>query len=237
MDFESPVTLRGEGEEHRLDAVLAALKERGCSILVAGQVSATAFRPVSRRLFGHPEERRERTLIRLHQTASLAEWFPHSVDLAEEGIRVVDCIDPGRSAAGGFEDWRWESAFDPEEIPALSRRADVEGCLREIDSLVAQAGALAPAQLRVGVFSLNALDGADEMVDVISPIAARVTEHRGMVHFHYLGPADGDTVRTLEEHVDALLVIRKRAPNEPLYQQWRITGYGDTPWIPLRRHE
>lgn len=237
MDFDYPIKLRGDGDDYRLDAVLASLKERGCSILVAGQVSATALRPVSRRLFGHPEERRERVLIRLHQTASLADWFPRGVDLTDEGVLVVDCIDPGRSTAEGFDDWRWESSFDPKEIPALSRRADVEGCLREIDALVDRAGPLAPAQLRVGVFSLNVLDGPAEMIDVVSPIARRVTEHRGMGHFHYLGPTDTDTMETMQEYVDALLVVRKRAPDEPLSQQWRITGYGETPWIPLRHHE
>lgn len=236
MDFDRPITLRGEGDEYRLADVLTGLKERGCSILVAGQVPATTFRPVSRRLFGHPEERRERVLIRLHQTASLAEWFPRGVDLEDPGVRVVDCIDPGRSAAASG-DWRWNSKFDPEETPALLREPDVEGCLREIDSLVDQAGTLAPAQLRVGVFSLNVLDGAAEMVDVVSPVSSTVTEHGGMVHYHLLGSPDGDTVQTLLDHVDALLVIRKNAPGEPVTQQWRIPGYGETPWIPLSSHE
>lgn len=239
MTVQGPIELRGDGDEYRLDSVLASLKERGCSILVAGTRPATTSKTISQRLFGHPEERRERVLLRLRQTVSLEDWFPAGVDLDDPGVRIVDCIDPGRSAVDDESrfDWRWDSKFDPSETPALSRQSDVEGCIREIESAVARAGTLEPSQLRVGVFSLGALDGPDEMVDVVSSVSSTVTSHRGMVHYHLQQPATSSTARTMLDHVDAMITVRKSVPGESAAQKWTIPGYGKTPWIPLSTHE
>lgn len=238
MGSGRPIRLRGDGDERRLDAVLSALKERGCSILVAGHVPVATSRTVSRRLFGHPEERRQRVMVRLRQTTSLADWFPGGVDLGDPGVRVVDCVDPSRSAAeGGSHGWRWKPDVDPTETPALSRRSDVEACTDEIEAIVAEAGPLEPSELRVGVYSFSVLDGPDEMIDLVSTVSPVVTAHRGMVHYHLQRPPTSPAARTLLDHVDAMLTVRKDAPGEPASQKWTVPGYGETPWIPLRRYD
>ncbi len=240
MDSGRPIRLRGEGDEYELGTILGRLKERGCSILVAGDMPVTAFRTVSRRLFGHPEERRERVLVRFRPTTSLEEWFPAGVDLESRGVRVVDCTAPDRSAAGGdadFERLRWQSTFDPAETPALSRCSDVEGCTDEIDAVAAGTGALEPSQIRVGVHSLGAFDGHDEMIDAVSALSSTVTARRGMVHYHLQRPPTSETARTLLEHVDAMITIRKDVPGELPVQRWTIPGYGESPWVPLRRYD
>lgn len=239
MDAVRPITLRGEGDEYRLDHVLASLKERGCSILVDGEVPIGESRTVSRRLFGHPDEPRKRVLLRLRQTNSLDAWFPDGVDLEDRGVRVVDCIDPGRSAA--MESVRtpggWNSTFDPSETPALSRRPDVEACTGEIESMATRAGPLAPSQLRVGLFSLDVLGTPAEMVEVVSAVSATVSKHSGMVHYHFPQPSTSAAVETVRDHVDAELTIRKDVPGGPPKQKWTIPGYGETPWVRLSRRE
>lgn len=235
MDAGS-IKFRGDGDEHRFDDVLASLKTRGCSILVAGSVPITTSRVVSKTLFGHPDERRERVLLRFHQTNSLEAWFPSGVGLDDPRVHVVDCIDPGRSATGagfGSNDYRWHSSFDPTEIPCLSRRQDVDACADEIVSITTRAGRLEPGQLRVGLFSLNELDDHSDMVDVVSTIATPVIATRGMVHFHLGESPDSDAVQTVTEHVDARITVRKNVPGRPPEQKWTVTGYGETPWVPM----
>lgn len=240
MDSGRPIKLRGEGDEYDLGTILGRLKERGCSILVAGDAPITTFRTVSRRLFGHPEERRERVLIRLRPTTSLDEWFPAGVGLDGRGVRIVDCTAPVRSAVedeSDFERLRWDSKFDPAETPALSRRSDVDGCTDEIDAVVAGAGPLEPSQLRVGVYSLGVLDSHDEMIDVVSAMSSTVTAHRGMVHYHLQRPPTSEAARTLLDHVDAMITVRKDVPDELPLQKWTVPEYGESPWVPLRRYD
>lgn len=240
MDDGRPIKLRGEGDEHRLDHVLASLKERGCSILIDGEVPIGASRVVSRRLFGHPAEPRERVLLRLRQTNSLDAWFPRGIALADSGVRVLDCIDRGRSAAEGTTlrtPGGWNSTFDPTETPGLSRQADIDACTREIESIADRARSLAPSQLRVGLFSLDVLDRPTDMVEVVSTVSATVSAYAGMAHYHLPRPPSTPAVEAVRDHVDATITIRKDHPNEPVKQKWTVPGYGETPWIPLSSHE
>lgn len=244
MAVERPITLRGDGDEHRLADVLASLKERGCSILVAGEVPVPTPRTVSRRLFGHPAERRERVLLRLRQTNSLAGWFPRGIDLADRSVRIIDCTDPGRStlATGDCPGsdgpaGRWDPSFDPAETPSLSRQPHIEDCLGEIDAIAAGVDSLEPSQLRVGLFSLDVLDSPAEMTEVVSAVSTTVTDHRGMVHYHLPEPPTSETARAVLDHVDARITVRKDVPGKPAMQRWHIPGYGETPWIRLSSHE
>lgn len=240
MTTTGPIKLRGDGEEYRLADVLASLKERGCSILVAGEVPISTSRTVSRRLFGHPAESRERVLLRLRQTNSLAEWFPPGIDLEDPCARIIDCTDPGRSTLTTGTDGpvgRWDSTFDPAETPSLSRQPRIEDCTGEIDAVAADATPLAPSQLRVGVFSLDVLESPAEMTEVVSAVSRTVTDYRGMVHYHLPEPPTSGAVRTVLDHVDARITVRKDVPDEPAKQRWSIPGYGETPWIRLSAHE
>lgn len=240
MDSEHSIKLRGEGDEYRLGTVLSKLSERGCSILVAGEMSLPTIRLVSQRFFGHPEERRERILVRLRQTMSLEEWFPADVALDDPGVRIIDCTDPTRTAAegeSGFDEMRWKSRFDPTEIPALTRREDIETCNEEIENFADGASPLTPSQLRVGVFTLDALDGLDEMIDVVSSVKSTVIGHRGMVHYHLQRPPTSETAETILDNVDAMVTTRNRRPNAPPEQQWTVPGYGESKWVPLRGFE
>lgn len=237
MNSRRPIKLRGRGEEYDLRTILGGLKDRGCSILISGVVPVGTSRIVSRRLFGHPDERRLRTLIRLRPTTSLGGWFADGIGLDDETIRIVDCTAPGRSAVdeeSDFEGTRWNSDIDPTETPGLSRRSKVDDCLDEIDAAVAEFGPLGPSQLRVGVYSLNVLEGHDEMIDVVSNVSATVTGHRGMVHFHLQRPPTSEAAQTLLDHVDAMITVRKEVPNEPPMQKWTVPEYGESPWVPLR---
>lgn len=240
MGLGRPIKLRGEGEEHDLGMILGRLKDRGCSILVSGVVPITTFQLVSRRLFGHPEERRLRTLIRLRPTTSLDEWFPAGVGLEDARVRVVDCTAPDRSASGDRSDFgrlRWNSKFDPAETPGLSRRSTADDCTDEIDSLVAEAGTLGSAQLRVGAYSLDALEDHNGMIDFVRTVSETVSAHRGIAHYHLERPPTSDTTQTLLEHVDAMISVRKDVPDEPPRQKWTISEFGESPWVPLDRYD
>lgn len=240
MNAGRPIELRGEGAEYELRTVLSTLKERGCSVLVVGEVPPRVYRTASRRLFGHPEERRQRVLLRLRQTISLEEWFPADVGLDDRGVRIVDCTHPDRTTTeeeSGFGAARWHSKFDPAETPALTRRRDLDGCIEEIDAIAAEAGSLASTQLRVGAYSLGVLGGHDERIDVVSTVTSTVTAHEGMVHFHLQRPPTCEDVRTLLDHVDATITLRKPAPVAPPQHKWTVPEYGETPWIPLERYE
>ena len=236
MDDSGRIMLRGDGDDYQLDHVLASLKERGCSILVAGRVPIMTSRAVSHRLFGHPAERRERALIRLRQTNSLEKWFPPGVGLDDPRLRIIDCVDPGRSVAegeSGSYECRWSSRFDPVETPALTRQPDVDACVDELTQIVERARPVRPSQLRVGVFSLAVLTRSVEMVDLVTRVAPPITDNKGMIHFHLQDHPESPAVEAVMEHVDAKLTVLKDVPGEPIKQKWTIPGYGETPWLPL----
>lgn len=249
-----PIKLRDGGDEYDLGTVLNSLKARGCSILVAGDVPNGASQLVSQHLFGHPDEHRDRVLVKLRSTNSLEEWFPAGISSDDPQTRIIDYTGLERSVAEedfGFDAVRWNSkfattetpesastetpAFSSTETPGRSQHVDIDGCTGQIDAIAAEAGSLDPSQLRVGVFSLNVLDDSEAMVDTVSSVSSTVTAHRGMVHYHLQQPATSTNVQTLLKHVDAMITIRKEVPNEPPLQRWTIPGYGDSLWIPLRR--
>ncbi len=234
--MDTSIKLRGEGGEHWLGSVLSKLSERGCSILVAGEMTLPTAWLVSRRFFGHPEEPRKRILVRLRETKSLENWFAGAITPDDAGVRIVDCIDPTRAEAG-FEDFRWKSRFDPAEIPALTRRQGIEDCIDEVEAITAEASPLAPSQLRVGVYRLDGLDGPDEMIDAVSAINSTVTGNQGMVHYHLHRPPETETAQTLLNHVDAMVTTRNKVPNTPPEHQWRVPEYGNSDWLPLGRFE
>jgi hypothetical protein len=219
--MSSPVrSARGEGGGLR--ETFRELKQRGPQVLVTGDVPEAVSRQATRRLLGHPEEKRHRVFALTDGDAAAERWFPGDRSPADDRATLISGGDlrgnvvVDGSADGGGED-------------TLVRRID-----GEIRSRCPDDDTLPPAMLRVGLYSLETLletHGIETVRRLAYRLTGEVRRARGMGHYHLPRAADADAVADLQFVFDARLELRTGAGGPE--QRWHLPGRGTTNWVAL----
>lgn len=203
--------------------VLPALKRRGCSLLITGEVSDRVSMVASRRLFGSADRDRRRVVGLTRQAARKPNrWFPADVDRTAETTTVVELAESA------------EGASDADEPAERVRpvREDVEAA---VDRVVG-GDSLDPGQLRVGVYSVSPLVGRfgrEPVFALLEAIADVVTEYRGMGHVHLPWDDGARVVEALDPLFDARIELRQVPAAGPTPEQrWHVDEL-TTEWVEL----
>ncbi|WP_227355337.1 DUF7504 family protein [Haladaptatus salinisoli] len=201
---------------------LAGLKSRGSNLLVTGDVPRETSAEFSRTLFG--EGRRTRVLALTDPTALDADaHLPVPSD--DPNARVIDRrVDRRATAASGITA---ASEFDRETL-----RTEVISAIGRYD---VEVGGFDPAELRLGVDSVEALSGGDDLVTLeqfLRGLTAVVRGSSGMAHYHLRLPDDDSLVDDLSPLFDARIELRKRPGRAE--QRWHVPALGETTyWVEL----
>jgi len=205
---------------------LAALKRRGCSLLVVGAAPDTAVDVCGRLLGNAVAGPRRRVVVLAGATPGAGERLskPASDPVPDrELLRVVDRRGPTRSgSATGAETG---TAAPPVGLESLE--ADVERAIAELEP---EQG-LDPAELRVCLDSVGPFldaNGADRTRALLATLGDRTRAHDGMFHAHLPLPHGTPRVETLSDPFDAVVELR------PSEQRWHVTDEGlTTDWLSL----
>ena len=234
-----------EGDLTAFFSLLNEYKATGCNLLVVGDAPRSVFTRASSRLLGDERALRYRLL-------AVTDAAPRSVSdrlpdpdatprplsattriLNHAGTpRSVTAPDPdGALAPVGIE----ETCVADPELQGL-RSELVAG----IEDVAAEADGLRPAELRVGVDSLDPLleqYGEDVVERCLDRVGERVDDHDGMAHYVLARGYDTDPVQSLVPTVDAAIELRTVNPGEyghDALQRWHVPQRDiTTEWAPL----
>lgn len=194
---------------------LAALKRRGSTLLVVGQVGEPTALHACCRLLGEGDSPpRHRVIATTDAEPSLDRRLPDDYDPSRMTVVDGDAPMRGASSASGV---------------AVEHGA-VERALA--DAVADHTGDLAPAQLRLCLDSLRPLLAADECRTrtLLDRFADLVVDHRAIGHVHLPVPYDHHAVDRLAPQVDAVVELRDGDPPE---QRWHLRDGTVTGWLPL----
>ncbi len=222
----APPRFRGDSPVE-FTSYLAELKQRGCNLLVTGEVCERATRQATRRLLGSAAERRRRVLVLTdHAGSDGGAYLPHGVDPDDEDVAVIPWNTGARSAA-------------TVQVTLTDQDADLADLRDEIRSTIARldaaADGFAPAELRLGVVTVGLLldrYDRDDVRDLLDAVTARVRNVHGMGHYHLPVPDDADAVAALDDLFDARIELR-RSDAVTTEQRWHVPEYGTTTWVTL----
>jgi hypothetical protein len=221
-------------DEVGFEDALADLKRNGCAILVVGSVPPDAYHRVSRRMLGDAsagEERRRLLVVPDADRPAAVERLRESGRTDPSHAWVVTCNGTARSAAA--------SAGSSADLPAI-RRVETsfvdlgEAITDSIERFRTVSGGLAPAELRVGVDALSALDADDTRAafGFLHVLGAQVRRARGMAHVRLAREFDARETRTLAPLFDA--VVELRLDGYRLEQRWHLDDRGVvSDWLPV----
>ncbi|MFB6167324.1 MAG: hypothetical protein ABEJ43_00575 [Haloferacaceae archaeon] len=225
---------KGERDGETFEDALADLKRRGSTTLVVGSVPAEAYHEVSRRMLGDQTsdgERRRLLVVPDSDREAAAERLRGAGPTDAAHARIVTCNGTSRSAAA--------SGGPNAGVPAIRR---VDGSISDlgvaitesVERFEAVAGGLEPAELRVGVDPLSALDGYDtrSAFGFLHVLGRQVRAADGMAHVRLAREYDTPEVRTLAPLFDAVLELR--LDGYRLEQRWHLAD-GDvvSDWLPV----
>lgn len=216
-----------------LEDALAATKRRGSVSLVVGNVPPEAYRRVSERMLGDPSagvERRRLLVVPDAERESALARLQATGRADPSYARVVTTDGTARSAAANGGE---------RQTPVVDR---VDGSLGGVGDAVTDAiarfetvaGGLAPAELRVGVDALAALDGGgtETAFGFLHVLGRQVRDTDGMAHVRLARAYDSRAVRTLEPVCDA--VVELRLDGYRLEQRWHLREEGVvSDWLPV----
>lgn len=227
---------RGRGQDGGLSNAFHALKRRGPQILVTGDVPETVSQRASRRLLGHPEEKRHRVLVLTDSSDGAERWLPHGVSPDSDGAEVVragiqrsasaSSSSPASSSTGPPGTGQNQLPYERETVARETQRA-VEAWRRDRD-------VPPPSQLRVGLYSLGTLieqEGLDAVRPLLCLVTGSVRWARGMGHYHLPREPGSDPVVDLQYVFDARLDLR--TGGDGAEQRWHLPGTGTTGWVGL----
>ena len=212
---------RYRGPDDELRSVFEGLKQRGPQILVTGDVPEGVSRRATRRLLGHPSERRRRILALTDSDAPADRWLPSTVDETDDRVAVVR----DRTLRGAA------AARAPTNDDDDSLAAKVEA---EIAAWVDEDSPPKPSVLRVGVYSLESLletNGVEAVRSLTYRLTGTVRRARGMGHYHLPRGPESQAVEDLRYVFDAHLELRESGAGAK--QRWHIPGRGTTRWVAL----
>ncbi len=203
---------------------LSGLKVRGCNLLVTGEVPEETSAAFSRTLFG--QGRRTRILGLVNPTTMDAEsYLPRSS--SEPRTQVIDQRPGNRSATAADSTASQRAPIDRESF----RSALVSAIEAHND----RSDGFEPAELRVGIDSVEVLEMNDDLVSLtqfLRGITALVRGVHGMAHYHLRVPDDDPLVDELSPLFDARIELRKRPGRAE--QRWHVPTFNETThWVEL----
>lgn len=226
------IRFRGDGAPATFQEVLSELKQRGCNLLLTGEVPAVVSDVATNRLLGAPFEDRKRVLalsgVSLERVSSR---LPSGTGPGDRGVCVLVHRDDVRSAAVQSPESRaWMEPAGPD---LETFRAAICGAIERFDE---RSGGLAPAELRLSVDSLATLLADSPTAEVhsfLDGVAATVDGVNGMGHYHLPLSDDSALVRELTPHFSARIELRQRGNAAP-EQRWHVPAYDETTnWVRL----
>ena len=181
---------------------LAALKRRGCSLLITGPVRDGTHLRLSRRLLGDEGDITRRRLVVITDSNSGGGDHRRPDRVDENTYRVIDRRPAMRSVASCM----CASQPSSDDITTLER-----DMIETIDDFDAAAGGLAPAELRVCIDSLRPLVDRHGLAGVepfLTTVTERIHETNGMGHVHFPIDLDCVTVSRLSPLFDIIIEVR-----------------------------
>ena len=249
-------TDRSDGNSSDVDAsddeltgflsLLNELKATGCNLLLVGDARPELFTRASASLFGDPQTVRYRLLaVTDAGSQTIAERFPDPTETPRplaETARIVNHAATPRSATSATQSNAPPGiAAIPETRVADSDLVGLESALvEEIERFARQSDHLRPAELRVGIDSLETLldyYGEDAVRRCLRTVGERVRAENGMAHYVLEDSYDSERVQTLAADVDAVIEIRSVNPERHGYdaeQRWHVPSEDLTmDWVRL----
>jgi len=202
---------------------LSGLKVSGSNLLVTGEVPEETSAEFSRTLFG--EGRRTRILGLIDPTAMEPKsYLPGTPN--GPNTQVIDHRPEFRSAA---------AASTVGQRTTIDRKSFRSELLSAIETHNDRNGGFAPAELRLGLDSVELLRMDDDLVSVtefLRGITAFVRGVNGMAHYHLRLPDDDPLVAELSPLFDARIELRRRPGRAE--QRWHVpTLEKVTHWVEL----
>ena len=235
-----------DGDGPQIAKVLSSLKAEGCNLLVVGDAPRRLFTCASASLLGDPDEQRYRVLAitdasprSVTERLALGEADPDSL---VETTEIINHASPPRSVTDAERD---ADASAPGEI-AERRVVDprLAGLQAEVAESIAafneEAAGLKPAQLRVGVDSLDALFDHydfDVVRQCLRVVTGYVGDYDAMGHYVLMRPREDDLVQRIASEFDAVVEIRavdSAKRDHDAEERWHIPDRDlTTDWLPL----
>jgi hypothetical protein len=198
---------------------------------VVGDLSADLEQALSRRMMGHPDERRYRLLAALKPSDSPDDWFPGSVSPDDEWVDVVDQGGLARDAAAVAE--------GGSGAPGSATLADeLVECVDDWVTSVEHEADPEPGDIRVGVASLDVpleREGVEAPRMVAERIHRLMRDHRGVAHLYFPRPRSSRIVQQITVWVDVVVEIRTKGGRPE--QRWSVQDTVETSWFPIRDDE
>lgn len=231
-----------EGDLTAFFNLLNEYKATGCNLLVVGDAPRSVFTRASSRLLGDERALRYRLLaVTDAAPRSVTDRLPDP-DATPRPLsattRILNHAGSPRSVtatAPSESDGIEETCVADPELAGLR-----SGLVDAIDEVAAEADGLRPAELRVGVDSLDPLleqYGEDVVERCLDRVGERVDDHDGMAHYVLARGYDTDPVQSLVPTVDAAIELRTVNPGEyghDALQRWHVPQRDiTTEWAPL----
>lgn len=212
-------------------ALLDRLKRRGTSVLVVGDLSTDLEQALSRRMMGHPDERRYRLLSTLKPMDDPDRWFPGSVDPDDEWVDVADHGGLARDVVSGADPTGPAS-------PASTRAGDVVAHVDDWVTSVEREADPGPGDVRVGVTSLDILlerEGVEASRTVAEGVHRLMRDHAGVAHLYFPRQRSSRVVQQITVWVDVVVEVRMCGGRPE--QRWSVQDTVETSWFPIRDDE
>lgn len=212
--------------------VLSGLKRRGCNLLVTGETSERVVARATRRLMGDPAEPRKRVLAFAGAAdRHVDDCLPAGVDRDDPDVWVAEQRASTRSVPAATTGLAPPAAAGPDgDLGRLHREL-----VRAVD-FFDEGGDLAPAELRLGVDSLDVLVEAYDRLSVKGFVRSTTELARGvdgLAHYHLQLSDDAPLVEELDPLFDARIELR-RLESSPAEHRWHVPEHGlTTPWLRL----
>ncbi|WP_435152248.1 DUF7504 family protein [Haladaptatus sp. DFWS20] len=223
LEFRSQTDEGSATQDVRFTEWLAGLKTSGSNLLVTGDVPKETSAAFSRTLFG--QGRRTRVLALTNPTTlDAVSHLPVGLDTPK--TRVFDRRTEYRAS---MSDSANEAAL---ELDRETFRSELISAISYYDD---RNDGFAPAELRLGIDSVEVLSGGDDLVSLtqfLRGLTAIVRGVRGMAHYHVRVPDDDPLVEELSPLFDARIELRKRPGLAE--QRWHVPDLGETThWVEL----
>ncbi|SEQ88261.1 hypothetical protein SAMN04489841_2627 [Natrinema salaciae] len=217
---------------------LSRMKRQGASVLVVGSVRPDQRQDACRRLMGCATDRARRRVL-----VSTTDG-PHPVlrfvdDIGSERLSVVSYDPQRRDVTAGSTtpgpSIETAAAVSPTEVDTLT---DLSLAISSaIDSFEADADALTPGDVRVGIDSLRPLleeYGKQRLFKFLHLINGRTRGIGGLAHHHLSVERDARIVPTLSPLFDVVVELRERNGNPQ--ERWVIDdGAQSSGWLSIDR--
>ncbi|GAA0292515.1 DUF7504 family protein [Halarchaeum salinum] len=219
---------------------LAALKRRGCTVLVVDDRTRGSTAACERLLGGSDLDRRHVFLTTAAPVEDLLERRATGAhDRDSDSLGVVDATDaiPTRSAAADAPTSIEQSLTGQEWYDAVDTLDDLSALYTTVEDHIRRVadGDTDPGEVR---FCLDALDPFFDAVETetlfrfVHLLTSTVRDVDGMGHVHTASDPRRDPVATLEPLFDATVYID--ADTECVRQRWELTDAGiETDWFPI----